>query len=295
MKTVSLHRYPTCIYKFFLFVQADLQCVRLFDLLFIFNWFFGGGGGGGGGWGGGHRYLMNFIIFLDGENHYLIILVGLFFDNLIVEVTRQNISIVDIFIILTCACKNAVLCDRVQILNLNCTISLVALDSLIEGDIKKSIVFLLECSVCSSMQWKFPSLSIWFCASVNSAYERLLVSMRILMFSEILRQREHFATKFTWKCLLLAVYVVVPLQREFRSEALPTERILAFVVSEIGFLLAWLGDLIFNVAFSGMISREFLIEKFRLLHFAEVKNLISVVFEDKLLEKNYYITLENVL
>jgi hypothetical protein len=72
------------------------------------------------------------------------------------------------------------------------------------------------------MQGEFPALAEGFGASVNTAHEGLLICMRILMFAEVLREREHFTAVLTRKGLPSTVNVVVPLQRKLGCEALAT-------------------------------------------------------------------------
>ena len=74
----------------------------------------------------------------------------------------------------------------------------------------------------ASVQGEFPALAERLQAAVHSADERLLVRMRVLVFSKILREREHFVTILAGKCLLSAVDIVVALQREFSRESLAT-------------------------------------------------------------------------
>lgn len=88
-------------------------------------------------------------------------------------------------------------------------VNLIAPNGLVECCIKQSIVLFLKVFMSAPVQRQFTSLSKRFKASVYTAHKWLLVCMRVLMFSEILRQCKHFSAVLTWEGLFAAMDVVV--------------------------------------------------------------------------------------
>jgi len=72
------------------------------------------------------------------------------------------------------------------------------------------------------VQREFAALAEGLLTSVDAAHEGLLVRVRVLVFAEVLRQREHFAAVLAREGLAATVDVVVTFQREFGREALVT-------------------------------------------------------------------------
>lgn len=96
----------------------------------------------------------------------------------------------------------------------------IATDSTVESNIKKSIILLFEISVCSAMEGQLAPLAEGLGASIYPADERLLICVGVLMLSEILRQRKHLVAELTRECLLSRMDVVMALKREFCSKTL---------------------------------------------------------------------------
>jgi len=61
------------------------------------------------------------------------------------------------------------------------------------------------------METEFSSLSKRLVAAIDPAYNWLLIGMSVLMFSQILWKSKDLAAILAWKCLFLAMNVVVSL------------------------------------------------------------------------------------
>lgn len=105
----------------------------------------------------------------------------------------------------------------------------VALDLFIKRRVEEPVVFLDERLMRAAVQAELAALPERLRAAVDPADEGLLVRVRVLVFAEVLRQREHLAAELAGERLLPTVDVVVPLQRELRREALRALGVLALV------------------------------------------------------------------
>ena len=81
--------------------------------------------------------------------------------------------------------------------------------------------------MASSVKRQLSSLSEALSTAFKSANERFLLSMSVLMFPLVLRQREAFAAKTALKGLRIAVYIVVSFQRKLCGKLSITVRELA--------------------------------------------------------------------
>lgn len=79
------------------------------------------------------------------------------------------------------------------------------------------------------MQGQLAALAEGLLAAVDPADEGLLVGVSVLVFLQVLRQREGLAAVLAREGLLVTVDVVVPLQGELGREAFPASRELALV------------------------------------------------------------------
>ena len=117
------------------------------------------------------------------------------------------------------------------VLSVEAIIKAVAFDLLVQRRIQKPVVLLDERLMRSAVQAELAALAKGLCAPVDATDEGLLVRVGVLVFAEVLGQRENLAAELAGEGLLPTVDVEVPLQRELGCEALRAFGVLALVHS----------------------------------------------------------------
>ena len=82
----------------------------------------------------------------------------------------------------------------------------------------------------AAVQGQLAPLAEAFLAAADPAHEGLLISVSVLVLSQVLRQSEHLRAEFTLECFLVAMDVVVSLEGKLGCEAFATALKLAFVL-----------------------------------------------------------------
>ena len=107
------------------------------------------------------------------------------------------------------------------------------LDRLVQGSVEQTVVLFLEFIMRPPVQRQLPALAEGLSTAVNPTDERLLVSVRVLVLLQVLREREDLAAVLAGECFLMTMDVVVSLERELCSEALVALRELTFEDSSV--------------------------------------------------------------